>query len=96
MIEPLNWSPDARYISFVGSSLYSLIKVVDKTLSDLPVKGHDSVWSDDGCKIAFYQDGPMRIPMDGLPPQPNISQGEWQIWVMNKRRQQWSDPIDLR
>ncbi|MCL4301292.1 MAG: hypothetical protein KJ077_36660 [Anaerolineae bacterium] len=27
-------------------------------------------------KIVFYKDGPMGIPLDGLPPQPDISQPE--------------------
>lgn len=83
VMEPLNWSPDGLHISFGGSSPYSLINVVDKTLSSLPVKGHDFVWSPDGSKIAFYQGGPMGYPPGGPLPQPDISQGEWQIWVMN-------------
>jgi len=81
--EPFTWSPDGQYISFAGSSDYDFVNVNDKTLFSFDVKGKDFVWSPDGSKIAFYKLGPMGYPPGGTPPPPDISEGEWQIWMMN-------------
>jgi Tol biopolymer transport system component len=81
--EPFTWSPDGQYISFAGPSDYDLVNVNDKSLSSFDASGKDFVWSPDGSKIAFYKLGPMGYPPGGSPPPPDISKGEWQIWIMN-------------
>ncbi len=83
IMEPYNWSPDSRYISFAGSSSYSIVDVEDNTFSEFSVGGRDFVWSPGGNKIAFFRSGAMGIPLNGLPPTPDVSAGNWQIWVMN-------------
>ncbi len=85
VFEPFNWSPDGNFISFDNrdSPHFHFVDVATKKVSELPVSGLDFVWSPDGSQIAFYRGGPTGIPLDGPPPPPDISLGEWQIWVMN-------------
>lgn len=83
VMEPFSWTPDSRYIAFWSQPGYDLIDVENGSISKLIEDGLGPTWSPDGSKIAFYKSGPSGIPPGGLPPKPDISKGEWQIWVMN-------------
>jgi Tol biopolymer transport system component len=84
-MEPFIWSPDGHYIAFRNPEGpgFARVNIQDGSISEFFGNGLGPAWSPDGSKIAFYKSGPSGIPPNGPPPQPDISQGEWQLWQMN-------------